>query len=193
MRAWASEPSMSNSASRWSKETDALKRCVRRSRGSAKRPDHALPAIPAGRLVVLLHGSGGNGQIGDRGEYKSDGCGHPVAELLQPRRDAAFAWSLVNALLVAAAVIRAPSVDGIWFEFLVFAAFGEPVLIVSPAWRCAPRGAGCTRSATWARSSLLALFELAVTWVLYEVSPAVHAGRPAPMTFGQVDVPRASS
>jgi hypothetical protein len=36
---------MSTSARRLSKVTDALKRCVRRSTGSAKRPDHALPVF----------------------------------------------------------------------------------------------------------------------------------------------------
>ena len=38
---------------------------------------------------------------------------------------------IVNLLLAAAAVIRSSTVDSAWFEFLVFAAFGEPVLILS--------------------------------------------------------------
>ncbi|MNC85415.1 hypothetical protein D3C83_10120 [compost metagenome] len=40
MRAWAIEASMSNSASRRSKETEAVKRCTSSVAGSLKRPDH---------------------------------------------------------------------------------------------------------------------------------------------------------
>src|SRR6185503_9186712 len=42
------------------------------------------PRLAGGRrLVVFLHGIGGGGQMGDRGEYKSDGYRHSPAELLQ--------------------------------------------------------------------------------------------------------------
>lgn len=91
---------------------------------------------------------------------------------------------VVNALLAAAAVIRAPSVSDIWFEFLLFAAFGEPVLIVSLVVLCIARkwlhAIGYVGAIT-----LLALFELLVTWVLYDASTNILLdGRP--MTFGQV-------
>jgi len=91
---------------------------------------------------------------------------------------------LVNVLIAAAAVIRAPSVREIWFEFLLFAAFGEPVLILSLVVLCLAR--------RWLHAigyvgaiALLAAFELAVTWVLYEVSRQFDFEL-RPMTFGQV-------
>jgi len=91
---------------------------------------------------------------------------------------------LVNALLAAAAVIRAPSADTIWLEFLVIAAFGEPVLIASVVALCAAR--------RWLNAigyvgaiALLAVFELAITWVLYE-SSSMFMPFPGNMTFGQV-------
>jgi two-component system, LytTR family, sensor histidine kinase AlgZ len=91
---------------------------------------------------------------------------------------------VVNALLAAAAVIRAPSVGEIWFEFLIFAAFGEPVLILSLVVLC------------WARRwlhaigyvgaiALLAAFEMGVTWLLYDTSKQFDFDQ-LPMTFGQV-------
>ena len=91
---------------------------------------------------------------------------------------------VVNVLLAAAAVIRAPTVGEIWFEFLVFAAFGEPVLILSLVVLCLAR--------RWLHAIgyvgaivLLAAFELMVTWVLYEVSQQFDFDQ-RPMTFGQV-------
>jgi len=91
---------------------------------------------------------------------------------------------LVNALLAAAAVIRAPSADTIWLEFLVIAAFGEPVLIASVVALCAAR--------RWLNAigyvgaiALLAVFELVVTWALYE-SASTFMPFPGSMTFGQV-------
>src|SRR5438477_8434313 len=55
----------------------------------AARP--CLAGARGARRVVWLHGIGADGQMGIRGEYKSDGCDDPVAELLQPGRDAALA------------------------------------------------------------------------------------------------------
>ncbi len=70
---------------------------------------------------------------------------------------------IVNLLLAAAAVIRSSAVDGIWFELLIFAAFGEPVLILSLVALCAAR--------RWLHAMgyvgalvALAAFELAVGW-----------------------------
>ena len=91
---------------------------------------------------------------------------------------------VVNALLAAAAVIRAPSTGEIWFEFLVFAAFGEPVLILSLVVLCAAR--------RWLHAigyvgaiALLAAFEMLVAWILYDVSTRLQIDQ-RPMTFGQV-------
>ncbi len=91
---------------------------------------------------------------------------------------------VVNALLAAAAVIRAPSIREIWFEFLIFAAFGEPVLILSLVVLCWSR--------RWLHAigyvgaiALLGLFEMVVTWLLYDVSQQFDFDQ-VPMTFGQV-------
>src|SRR5260221_1520542 len=93
MRAWATDPWMSTSASRRSKETEALKRWARASIGSAKRPDHALPADAFGSALSSGCMEAAAMPNWGRGEYKSDGYGHPVAELLQPGGDAARAGS----------------------------------------------------------------------------------------------------
>jgi two-component system sensor histidine kinase AlgZ len=91
---------------------------------------------------------------------------------------------VVNLLLVAAAVIRAPSVDSIWFECLVFAAFGEPMLILSLVALCAAR--------PWLHAMgyvgalvALAVFEMLVGWLFYEASGTLLLDR-RPMTYGQV-------
>ena len=91
---------------------------------------------------------------------------------------------IVNLLLVAAAVLRASSVDGIWLEFLVFAAFGEPVLMLSLVALCAAR--------RWLHAMgyvgalvALALFEMLVGWLVYGASAALLFER-RPMTYGQV-------
>src|SRR5579862_1342735 len=91
MRACAREPSMSNSARRLSKGTEALKRRVRPSMGSAKRPDHALPADFEPDLSSSCMEAAAMAKMGNRGGYKSDRYGHPPAEFLQRRRDAALA------------------------------------------------------------------------------------------------------
>lgn len=91
---------------------------------------------------------------------------------------------LVNALLVVAAVIRAPSANTIWLEFLVIAAFGEPVLIASLLALCAARRFLNAIGYVGA-IALLAVFELGVTWVLFEGSTSFMPV-PGNMTFGQV-------
>src|ERR1700674_5704150 len=76
---------------------------------------------------------------------------------------------VVNLLLFAAAVLRAASLDAVWFEFLVFAAFGEPILIVSLVALCGAR--------RWLPAmgyvgavAVLAVFEILVAWLLYQRS-----------------------
>jgi two-component system sensor histidine kinase AlgZ len=91
---------------------------------------------------------------------------------------------VVNVLLAAAAVIRAPTVGETWFEFRLFAAFGEPVLILSLVALCLARrwlhAIGYVGAIT-----LLAAFELAVTWAFYEMSLQFDFDQPS-MSFGQI-------
>jgi two-component system sensor histidine kinase AlgZ len=91
---------------------------------------------------------------------------------------------LVNLLLLAAAVIRAPSVDAIWFEFLVFAAFGEPMLMLSLVALCAARRWLHAMGYVGALAAL-ATFELVLAWLLYEASGTMLLDR-RPLAFGQV-------
>ena len=91
---------------------------------------------------------------------------------------------IVNLLLAAAAVIRSSTVDSAWFEFLVFAAFGEPVLILSLVALCAARRWLHAMGYVGALAAL-AVFEMLVAWFLYEASSGLLLDR-RPMTFGQV-------
>jgi len=91
---------------------------------------------------------------------------------------------VVNSLLAAAAVVRAPSPDAIWLEFLVMAAFGEPVLIASIVVLCAARrflGAIGYPAAI----AVIAVFELAITGLLFQASSS-FLPFPGGMTFAQV-------
>src|SRR5438105_8945854 len=72
----------------------------------------------------------------------------------------------VNVLLAAAAVIRAPSLDAVWTEMLDFAAFGEPMLIVSLAALCAARK-WLTTLGYAAAYFVISVFELALAWAFH--------------------------
>ena len=91
---------------------------------------------------------------------------------------------IVNLLLVAAAVIRASTLDSIWFECLVFAAFGEPILILSLVALCAARRWLHAMGYVGALAAL-AVFEMMVGWLFYEASGTLLLDR-RPMPFGQV-------
>jgi two-component system sensor histidine kinase AlgZ len=69
----------------------------------------------------------------------------------------------VNVLLAAAAVIRAPSLEAVWGEMLDFAAFGEPMLIVSLGALCAARK-WLTNLGYAAAYFVIGVFELALAW-----------------------------
>ncbi len=85
---------------------------------------------------------------------------------------------VVNLLLAAAAVLRAPQPQAIWFEFLVLAAFGEPILIMSLVGLCA--GRRWLHAMGYARSiAAVALFELAAAWlVAHTLGDALAERRP---------------
>lgn len=90
---------------------------------------------------------------------------------------------LVNLLLFAAAVIRAPTTNAIWFEFLIFAAFGEPALILSLVALCGARKWLHSMGYVGALAALVTV-ELAITWLFYEAAGTLLLDR-RPMTFSQ--------
>ena len=91
---------------------------------------------------------------------------------------------VVNVLLIGAAVLRASSPALIWFEFLLLAAFSEPVLIISLLGLCAARrwfhAMGYVGSI-----SALALFEVALAWLISDFTLGLFPDR-RPMPFGQL-------
>jgi two-component system sensor histidine kinase AlgZ len=91
---------------------------------------------------------------------------------------------VVNLLLVAFAVLRAPSTDAVWFEFLVFAGLGEPILMVSLMALCAARKWLHAMGYVGAIAALVT-FELAVTWLFYMAASNVVLDR-RPMGYPQV-------
>src|SRR5260221_13718020 len=72
---------------------------------------------------------------------------------------------VVNALLAAAAILRAATLAEAWPEFMLFAALGEPILIVSLAVLCAVRR-GLHAIGYWASILAVGLFELLVAWLV---------------------------
>ena len=91
----------------------------------------------------------------------------------------------VNVLLVAAAIIRAPSMAGAWYEFLIFAALGEPLLILSLVALCAARP-WLHRLGYLGAVAALALFEIAVTWAFFQYAPDMLPFERQHMSYGQV-------
>src|SRR5258708_5220496 len=89
----------------------------------------------------------------------------------------------VNILLAAAAVIRAPSLDAVWGEMLGFAAFGEPMLIVSLAALCAARNWLATLG-YGAAYFVIAVFELVLAWIFQRFALGLGVGAEA-MPFAQ--------
>ncbi len=77
----------------------------------------------------------------------------------------------VNVLVVAAAVLRSPSLGAIAIEFVTFAAFAEPVLLLSLVVLCAARPLLHAMSYGASLAAVFA-FELALSW---GVSRAVRA------------------
>src|SRR6185312_8819112 len=183
MRAWASDASMSKGASRRSKATEALKRWARRSRGSAKRPDQAF-GVPAGAgSSSCCMEAAAMAKCGAVASINQTGAGIRLPNFCN-LGVMLRSLLLVNALLAAAAVIRAPSANTIWLEFLVLAAFGEPVLIASLMALCAARRFLNAIGYVGA-IALLAVFELGVTSLLFEGSSSFMPV-PGNMTYGQV-------
>jgi len=88
---------------------------------------------------------------------------------------------VVNAFVIAAAALRARSLETYWFEFLVLAAFAEPVLIFSLVMLCAlRRWLHAMRYAT--AVVVIAVFEVALAWFMSEAVSGLIPER-APMPF----------
>jgi two-component system sensor histidine kinase AlgZ len=91
---------------------------------------------------------------------------------------------VVNLLLAAAAVLRAPSLAALWYEFMVVAAFGEPVLIVSLVALCGARR--WLHALGYARSiAVVAILELLIAWMMWAAVGDLLSDRRA-MPFAQV-------
>ena len=76
---------------------------------------------------------------------------------------------VANLFVAAAALARAASLEAAWLEFLLLAAFAEPMLIVSLGLLCAARRP-LHRMGYFAALAVIGAFEVAFAWV------AVHAG-----------------
>jgi two-component system sensor histidine kinase AlgZ len=72
---------------------------------------------------------------------------------------------VVNTLLAAAAVLRAAALADAWPEFMLFAALGEPTLIVSLALLCAGRRM-LHSMGYWPSIAAVGALELAVAWLV---------------------------
>jgi two-component system, LytTR family, sensor histidine kinase AlgZ len=116
----------------------------------------------------LLHGSGGDGQIEDVASINQTGAGIRLPNFCN-LGVMLRALVIANLFVLAAAVLRASSVGGLWLEFLLVAAFCEPVLILSVMLLCAGRrllhamGYGVSLAA-------IAAFEVALAWVVYQAA-----------------------
>jgi two-component system sensor histidine kinase AlgZ len=86
---------------------------------------------------------------------------------------------IVNLLALAAALARAPALEALWLEFLLLAAFCEPVLIVSLGLACAARGL-LHRLGYAVSLVVIAAFEVALAWFLSRLGADLTPGRNLP-------------
>ena len=91
---------------------------------------------------------------------------------------------LANLLVLAAAFLRAPAADALWFEFLVLAAFCEPMLIVSLTALCAARAWLHAIRYSYALVGIAA-FEVLVAWLLSQAASELLPDR-RPITLVQL-------
>jgi len=83
---------------------------------------------------------------------------------------------VVNILLAAAATIRAPALDAVPGQMLAFAAFGEPMLIVSLAALCAARR-WLVKLGYGGAYAVIGAFEVALAWGFHELAGSFALGR----------------
>jgi two-component system sensor histidine kinase AlgZ len=82
---------------------------------------------------------------------------------------------VVNLVLAAAALIRAPSLSVVWDELLLFAVFGEPMLIVSLVVLCWTRRWLNLLGYAGAYAAI-AVFELLLAWVIHKAALGLMLG-----------------
>ena len=83
---------------------------------------------------------------------------------------------IANLFVVAAAVTRASTLEGAWLEFLLLAAFCEPVLILSLAVLCAARRL-LHRMGYVPAVVAIALFEVGLAWTAARIGAGLMPGR----------------
>jgi len=127
-----------------------------------------------------LHGNGGNGQIEDVPSINQTGAGIRLPNFCNL---GVMLRSLLvaNAFVVAAALVRATSVEAAWRELLVLAAFCEPVLIVSLVALCAARRL-LHRMGYGPSLVAIAGFEVFVAWVVAAVGGDLLPSRQLPFS-----------
>jgi two-component system sensor histidine kinase AlgZ len=86
---------------------------------------------------------------------------------------------IANLFFAAAALVRAQTLQGAWFEFLMLAALGEPVLIVSLLAFCAARRLLHTMGYVPSLATI-AVFEVALAWCLTSLGSDLLPGRSLP-------------
>jgi two-component system sensor histidine kinase AlgZ len=94
------------------------------------------------------------------------------------------AMLLANLLMLAAAFVKAPSLDALWFELLAMAAFCEPAIIVSLVAFCAARRPLHGVRYRYAVAAI-ALFEVGIAWILWQAAAQILPDR-RPFPFVQV-------
>src|SRR5262245_57581104 len=91
---------------------------------------------------------------------------------------------VVNLFVFAAAAMRTRTLEGYWYEFLVLAAFVEPILILSLVILCAARRPLHAMGYVPAIFAI-SLFEIALAWGMSEVFQAFFPDVP-PLPFALV-------
>jgi two-component system sensor histidine kinase AlgZ len=126
----------------------------------------------------LLHGSRGDGQIDDVASINQTGAGIRLPNFCN-LGVMLRSLLLANIFVLAAALVRAPTFAAAWFEFLLLAAFCEPVLIVSLVVLCAARRP--LHRMGYAPSLLaIAAFEVVVAWLAARLGADLMPGRNLP-------------
>ena len=138
--------------------------------GSANRPDHALPpscmetaAMPRMSDVASINQTGAGIRLPN-----FCNLGVMLRSLL-----------VVNLFVIAAALTRGTSLEAAWLEFLLLAAFCEPVLIVSLVVLCAARGPLLRMGYASSLAAILVLV-VALAWAAARIGADLVPGRNLP-------------
>jgi two-component system, LytTR family, sensor histidine kinase AlgZ len=122
----------------------------------------------------LLHGNGGNGQIDDVASINQTGAGIRLPNFCNlgvMLRSLLFA----NLFVLAAAFVRAATIEAALQEFLMMAAFCEPLLIASLVVLCAARRV-LHAMGYFASLGAIVAFEILLAWVVSIVAAMLIPG-----------------